>query len=45
MDRRRITPAEAALLIAPTGRTATKCLQAGLLSLLAAGRIGFEKPD
>lgn len=45
MDRRRITPAEAALLITPAGRTATKCLQAGLLSLLAAGRIGFEKPD
>ena len=43
MDRRRITPAEAALLIAPSGRTATKCIQAGLLSLLAARRIEFDK--
>lgn len=42
MDRRRVTPAEAALLITPAGRTATKCVQAALLSLLAAGRIGFE---
>lgn len=45
MERRQVTPAEAALLIAPSGRTATKCLQAGLLSLLAAGRIGFDKAE
>lgn len=45
MDRRRITPAEAALLITPSGRAATRCLQSGLLSLLAAGRIGFETAD
>lgn len=42
MDRRLLTPAEAALLIAPAGGTASKCLQAGLLSLLGAGRIAVE---
>lgn len=41
MDRRLLTPAEAALLLAPTSGTATKCLQAGLLSLLGAGRISI----
>ncbi|PZO39876.1 MAG: hypothetical protein DCE92_03495 [Alphaproteobacteria bacterium] len=45
MSRRQVTPAEAALLVTPAGRTATKCLQAGLLALLAAGRIGFVKSD
>ena len=43
MNRRLITPAEAALLLAPKGSTATKCVQAGLLSLLGAERIAFEK--
>lgn len=43
MDRRLITPAEAALLLAPANSTATKCIQAGLLSLLGAERISFEK--
>lgn len=42
MDRRLLTPAEAALLLAPASATATKCLQAGLLSLLGAGRISIE---
>lgn len=43
MERRLITPAEAALLLAPAGGTAAKCIQAGLLSLLDAGRIAFEQ--
>ncbi|MGZ8284148.1 MAG: hypothetical protein ACXW27_03255 [Allosphingosinicella sp.] len=43
MDRKLITPAEAVLLLAPATGTATKCIQAGLLSLLGAERIAFEK--
>lgn len=43
MDRRLITPAEAALLLAPSSGTASKCLQAALLSLLSAGRIAIEQ--
>lgn len=42
MERRLITPAEAALLLEPSPGTATKCLQAGLLSLLDAGRIQLD---
>lgn len=45
MDRRLLTPAEAALLLAPTSGTASKCLQAGLLSLLSTGRIAIEEPS
>jgi hypothetical protein len=44
VDQRPLTPAEATLLLAPTDRTATKCVEAGLLSLLGAERIAFEKP-
>lgn len=43
MERRLITPAEAVLLLSPSNSTATKCMQAGLLSLLGAERITFEK--
>lgn len=43
MDKRLLTPAEAALLLAPTGATAEKCLQAALLSLLDSGRIAVEQ--
>lgn len=39
MERRLITPAEAALLLEPSGVTANRCVQAGLLSLLDSGRI------
>ena len=42
MEQRLITPAEAALLLEPRGSTAAKCLQAGLLSLVDAGRLAFE---
>jgi hypothetical protein len=42
MDRRLLTPVEAGLLLAPAPGTAAKCLQAGLLSLLDAGRISIE---
>ena len=45
MDRKLITPAEATVLLAPATSTATKCIQAGLLSLLGAERIAFEKPS
>jgi hypothetical protein len=43
MDRRLLTPAEAVLLLAPTSSSASKCLQAGLLSLLSTGRIAIEQ--
>jgi hypothetical protein len=43
MDRKLLTPAEAALLLDPLNSTATACVQAGLLSLLGAGRITFER--
>lgn len=43
MERRLLTPPEAALLIAPRAQTATLCVQAGLLSLIGAGRIRIEK--
>lgn len=42
MKRRLLTPAEAGLLLAPGAATAAGCIQAGLLSLLDAGRIEFE---
>lgn len=42
MDRRLLTPAEAALLLAPASSTASRCLQAGLLTLLSTGRIAIE---
>lgn len=43
MDRRLITPAEAALLLSPSSSTASKCVQAALLSLLSVGRIEIEQ--
>lgn len=43
MERRLITPAEAALLLEPKTATAGKCIQAGLLSLLDAGRIRIDE--
>ena len=43
MNRKLITPAEATVLVAPATSTATKCIQAGLLSLLGAERITLEK--
>jgi len=43
MDRRLLTPAEAALLLNPMSSTASKCLQAALLSLLSTGRITIEQ--
>lgn len=43
MDKRLLTPTEAALLLAPTGATAKNCIQAALLSLLDAGRIAVEQ--
>lgn len=42
MDRSLLTPAEAALLVAPSGNSGGKCLQAGLLSLLGSGHIAIE---
>lgn len=42
MSKRLLTPAEAALLLAPTGATAKKCIEAALLSLLDRGRIAVE---
>jgi hypothetical protein len=45
MHRKLITPAEATVLLAPATSTATRCIQAGLLSLLGAERIAFEKPS
>lgn len=42
MDRSLLTPAEAALLIAPSGNSGGKCLQAGLLHLLGSGHIALE---
>lgn len=45
MDKRLITPAEATLLLAPSSRTASRCLQAGLMSLLGAGRIAVEPSE
>lgn len=42
MDRRLLTPAEAVLLLAPGSGSASKCVQAGLLSLVGAERIAFE---
>jgi len=43
MNQKLITPAEATVLIAPATSTATRCIQAGLLSLLGAERIALEK--
>lgn len=43
MDKRLLTPAEAALLLAPTGATAKKCIEAALLCLLNGGRIAVEQ--
>lgn len=43
MEKRLLTPAEAGLLLAPGADVAGKCIQAGLLSLLDAGRIEFER--
>ena len=43
MDKRLLTPAEAVLLLAPSGATAKKCMQAGLLSLLDSGHIAIEQ--
>jgi hypothetical protein len=45
MHRKLITPAEATVLLAPATSTSTRCIQAGLLSLLGAERIAFEKPS
>lgn len=42
MDRRLITPAEAALLLSPSSTTANECLQAALLCLISARRIVIE---
>lgn len=42
MDGKRLTPAEAAFLLAPKAATASHCLQAALLSLLAADLISVE---
>lgn len=42
MDRSLLTPAEAVLLLAPSGGSGAKCLQAGLLSLLGSGHIAIE---
>ena len=43
MVKRLLTPAEAALLLAPTGATAKKCIEAALLSLIDGGRIAVEQ--
>lgn len=43
MYQRLLTPSKAALLLAPSVGTASKCHQAGLLSLLGAGRIAVEQ--
>jgi len=45
MDQRLLTPAEAALLLAPKSSSASKCLQAALLSLLSTGRIAIEQSN
>lgn len=42
MSKRLLTPAEAVLLLAPTGATAKKCIEAALLSLIDCGRIAVE---
>lgn len=42
MEKRLLTPAEAGLLLDPGAGVASKCIEAGLLSLLDAGRIEFE---
>lgn len=42
MNRSMLTPAEAALLIAPSGSSGAKCLQAGLLSLLGSRHVALE---
>lgn len=42
MNKRLLTPAEAVLLLVPTGDTAHICIQAALLSLLDCGRIALE---
>lgn len=43
MERRLLSPPEAALLISPGAQTAILCVQAGLLALVGAGRIQIEK--
>lgn len=43
MEKRLLTPAEATLLLDPGTDVASRCIQAGLLSLLDAGRILFEQ--
>lgn len=43
MHSKLLTPAEAVLLLAPKSGTANRCVQAGLLSLLSAGRIAIEQ--
>lgn len=43
VEKRLLTPAEAGLLLDPGTDVAGKCIQAGLLSLLDAGRIKFER--
>jgi hypothetical protein len=45
MMHRLLTLAEAAFLLAPTASSASKCLQAALLSLLSTGRIAIEQPS
>jgi hypothetical protein len=42
VEKRLLTPAEAGLLLDPGTDVASRCIQAGLLSLLDAGRIEFE---
>lgn len=42
MTDQKLSPAEAAFLIAPKARTGHQCLEAGLLALLGAGRVRVE---
>lgn len=42
VEKRLLSPAEAGLLLDPGTNVASRCIQAGLLSLLDAGRIEFE---
>lgn len=43
VEKRLLTPVEAGLLLDPGTGVASQCIQAGLLSLLDAGRIEFER--
>jgi hypothetical protein len=45
MTHRLLTPAEAAFLLVPKASSASKCLQAALLSLLSTGRIAIDQPS